>query len=219
MAFVDDKYNVWITMPTGVSDDGTTYWDEDPEVPEEVELDLSTIQYVTSKQGVCNTCHVTGYLGERDPATGGWFLQQEKATSVTVVSNQATTLLNGETVEMSANIDEDYLLLDEEQLRQFGKRELQKTLFGARGVTWDGENVPLNVYVGSSIAGTGQVGTLGGIITAISRTTDALQGVVNTSITGTDTGLPDQTGGSDNGTEEDSSGSNFTDGYDKIGWI
>jgi hypothetical protein len=109
-----------------------------------------------------------------------------KQITIRITSNWGREVLKGQDVAMTASISEDYKLADESQIAAYGKRELYKTIQNARGATWESTRVPLKVEPGMTLVGESSLyGTISLYVTSMSRTTDAQQGTITTSITGT----------------------------------
>jgi hypothetical protein len=143
------------------------------------------LKFTYTKSGVCDICNVTGYLGGKD-SDGHWIPGAQSETTVTVTSQAAANILNGEHNEMNVSVEADHLLENEDQLKSYGKSQLFKTVMGARGVSCESDSLPLNLLCGEKIIGTSSIAaTTTILVTSISRTTDAQQSTIMTSISGT----------------------------------
>jgi hypothetical protein len=143
------------------------------------------IKFTYSKEGVCDTATVTGYIGTFGE-DGVWLIDEQAYKSLTIVSEAAQNILNGQHVETTIEIDSSYRLPDVEMLKNYGKKELFKTILGARGASCDSDSFPLSIEVGMSLLGSSKIGgTTNILVTSLNRTTDAQQNTVTTSITGT----------------------------------
>ena len=142
-------------------------------------------KFTYSKQGVCDTCNVTGYIGKKDDS-GHWIPAAQSERTVTVTSAAAANILNGEHCEMNVSIGADHLLEDEEQLKAYGRNQLFKTVIAARGFYCDSDSLPLNLQVGETIIGSSAIaGTVKVLVTTLSRTIDTQQSTMNISFGGT----------------------------------
>ena len=143
------------------------------------------LKFTYTKSGVCDICNVTGYLGSKDDEDH-WIPGAQSETTVTVTSQAAANILNGEHNEMNVSIEADHLLENEDQLKAYGKSQLFKTVMGARGASCDSDSLPLSLLCGEVIIGTSAIAATTSImVTSISRTTDAQQSTIMTSISGT----------------------------------
>lgn len=212
---------IWSFAPNGFGENGAPIYGEGEDGNPLEDTDIgnfgSGIQLSYSKEGVCNQATVSAYLVHQDK-DGYWVPNSILPSEVTVVSQAGTNILNGEIVDMVVQVDERYLLQSEEPLAKFGQKELYKTIIGAKSATYDSETVPLNVEVGMTITGSSKLGgTTTIFITALSRTTDAQQNKIRTSISGTRGGSGISGSSGISGTE--SSTNNDLTSWNKIGWI
>lgn len=179
----------WSYMPSGQADDGTAIYDQaDIDNPPLQDTDIGNfgagLQLSYSKEGVYSQALVSGFLGSVNEE-GKW-ITQATPTLVTVTSNAGKGVLNGEIVELVVQVDERHRLAEASALENFGKKELYKTVIGAKSATYDSESVPLAVEVGMNITGSSKLGgTTSIFITALNRTTDAQQNKITTGISGT----------------------------------
>ena len=139
-----------------------------------------------SKEGVFSYAKVTGYIGEKDNETGDWKPDTIKEVNVSVYSQACNNILNGQKVEEQFDVDPDYLFSSEDDLKNWGQFELYKSMLSARGASVDSDSLPLNVEVGMKLGGTSSlVGFTEMLVTSFSRTTDAQEGVISASVSGT----------------------------------
>jgi hypothetical protein len=109
-----------------------------------------------------------------------------KQVTLVVTSDWGREVLQGQDVAMTASISEDYKLSEEGQILLYGKRELYKTVQNAKGATWESTRVPLKIEPGMTLIGESSLyGIVHLYVTSLSRTTDAQQGTITTTITGT----------------------------------
>mgnify|MGYP000905318573 CR=1 FL=1 len=171
----------WSYPAIAMSDDGNPIYDEDDianppnGAVEEASKNHQGLQMTYSKAGVCSICHVEGYVGLKDEE-GDWIPGIGKKENITVTSQIARNILEGEDVEMTASIDENYCLTSLIELEKFGMRELGKTIRAARGAVYNSEDIPLSVEAGCDY------GVM--TVTALNRTTDAQQNKISTGLTG-----------------------------------
>ena len=177
----------WAGMPESIADDGTPIYSEDYEAPLQ---DTSIgdfgqgLQLTYSKTGVFSKALVQGKIPSQD-AEGNWIISDKTETPITVISQAGLNILNGETVEVTVQADENYLLQDTETLEMLGYRELYKSVIGARSATYNSDKVPLVVECGMTVTGSSKLGgTLSIFITAFNRTTDAQQNKIDTGLSG-----------------------------------
>lgn len=139
-----------------------------------------------SKEGVYNECTVVGYLGVKNSATDLWIPGELNETTAVVRLQAATNILNGATVNLVSNIDADHWLVSTAMLKNYGKRELFKSVLGARGVSYSNDSLPLELEVGMNLIGSSMVGgTIGVLVTTLNRTTDTQQNKISTNVSGT----------------------------------
>lgn len=183
----------WSFTPSGIGEDGVGIYDQaDIDNPPLGSADIGTfdrgLQLSYSKDGVFSQAVVEGYLGTKDEYDT-WRVNKGQPTKLIVVSQIGMNILNGEIVELAVQVDDRYMLENEEALEKYGLRELHKTAIGARSATYDSEAVPLSVEVGMTVSGSSKLG--GGTeiyITALNRTTDAQQNKITTGLSGTRVG-------------------------------
>lgn len=146
--------------------------------------DGSGIKFTTSKEGVANIAHVTGYIGVYDEE-GHWLVGEQSEVKITVTNPVASALLYDEEVEIYVSISPDYLFTSISQIAAYGKAELLKTILGSKGVAVESTSMPLSVEVGQTIRAASSIGSTKFTVTHLSRTTDAQQKKCVTSVTGT----------------------------------
>jgi hypothetical protein len=189
----------WSGMPSTVEDDGTAIYEEDYEQPLE-DTDIGDfgkgLQLGYSKEGVFSKALVYGKVAEKNE-DGIWEIGPKNEDPITIISQAGMNILNGQTVETTVQVDENYLLEDEEMLELFGEKELYKSVIGARSAVYNSESVPLAVEVGMTITGSSKLGgTTSIFITALNRTTDAQQNKITTGLSGTR--VPSESGSTTN---------------------
>lgn len=143
-----------------------------------------TLSY--SKEGVVTHGTVKGYVGVKKD--GYWIPNGSEEKSTEVVSTSALNITNGEKVKETYEIPVDTLLVDETYravMRNWGMREIYKTVLAARGASVNSEGLPLAVEVGMTVTGTSSlIGQVSFFVSSLNRQTDVQQKKVNTSISG-----------------------------------
>lgn len=180
---------VWSASPDGFGENGSGIYNDGGDGAALEDTDIgdfgSGIQLSYSKEGVCSQAIVSGYLVHQNEE-GYWVPSEKEPTEVTVVSDAGTNILNGVVIDLIVQVDERYLLQTEAGFIKYGKKELQKTLMGAKSATYDSETIPLSVEVGMTMSGSSKFGgTTSIFITALNRTTDTQQNTIRTGISGT----------------------------------
>lgn len=216
---LDIETGIWSIAPSGFGENGAPIHTEGDDVNPLEDTDLGTfgsgLQLSYSKEGVFNQATVSGMLASKD-ASGNWVPKGDKPTEVIVTSVAGTNILNGKTVDMVVQVDERYILQTEEELKNFGQKELYKTVIGAKSSTYDSETVPLSVEVGMTVTGSSKLGgTTTMFITALNRTTDAQKNTIRTGISGTRGGDGISGSSGTSGTESSASNNLAT----RIGWV
>jgi hypothetical protein len=190
MIVIDLLEGSWSYMPRNMTWEGNPVYDQtDLDNPPLPDTNIGNfgrgIQLSYSKEGVYSQALVSGFLGQ-DNGDGAWIVDAKQPIETVVTSEAGKNILNGEVVELAVQVDERYKLESEDALKNYGQKELYKTVIGARSATYDSESVPLNVEVGMTVNGSSKLGgTTAIFITALNRTTDAQQNKISTGISGT----------------------------------
>jgi hypothetical protein len=195
----------WAYAANDKADDGTLIYNDDATPLQQTKCAFDeNFQLSYSKEGVCSVCYTTGtispkstmvavasyYEGVEEGAEGveakEAITKNTRQVILRVTSSWGREILNGQDVAMTASISEDYALSDEDQILAYGLSELYKTIQNAKGATWRSDRIPLKVEPGMTLVGESSLyGTINLYVTSMSRTTDAQQGTITTSITGT----------------------------------